>query len=938
MRLICFLLTLLVALPSDGAGAALPTSFTETQVAAGLSSPTAMQFAPDGRLFICEQGGRLRVVKDGTLLPTPFLTVSVSSSGERGLLGVAFDPAFATNHFVYIYYTVPSPAHNRISRFTANGDVAVAGSETVIFELDNLSSATNHNGGALDFGPDGKLYAAVGENANSANAQTLANVLGKMLRLNNDGSIPTDNPFFTSAAGKNRAIWALGLRNPFTFAFDPAGTDMFINDVGQNTWEEINDGLAGVNYGWPETEGATTDPRFKSPRYAYDHAGGTCAITGGAFYSPLTPQFPSDYLRDYFFADYCGGWIRKLDTGGTVTTFATGIAAPVDLKVSDDGRLYYLARGAGGATGVVYRIDYGATAPTITTHPSSRTVQAGAAVTFSVRASGPGPLQYQWRRDGVDIAGASAQDYTIAAVAQTDNGARFRALVTNSFGNALSNEAVLTVSSNQPPTGTITQPVAGTLYSGAMVINYAGTATDPEDGTLAASAFTWRVDFHHDTHAHPFIAATTGARSGSFTIPTTGETSANVWYRIFLTVRDSAGVQHTSQRDILPRTSRITLATTPAGRQLKLDGQPVATPLSFDSVVGIVRQIEAPTPQTAGASTYEFVSWSDGRAAAHDISTPATATTYTATFRLAAGGTGNGLSGTYFDNSTLTGPSVSRIDPTVDFIWGAAAPAPGIGAETFSVRWTGQIQPQFSETYRFYTVSNDGVRLWVDGQRLVNNWTNHGTTENSGTIALAAGQRYAITMEFYEDTGNATARLLWSSPSTPKAVVPSARLFPETPAAPTTIRVNFQLASAAVPAGYLKDGGAAYGDRGNGRTYGWNADNSAQMRDRNSPVSPDQRYDTLAYMQRPANPDAVWEISVPNGTYQVHAVAGDASFFDITYRLAVEGVLTVSGTSNSAARWVEGTATVTVADGRLTIRSAAGATANKICFVDITPQ
>jgi glucose/arabinose dehydrogenase len=939
MRLICGLLTLLVALPSTVAAATLPTTFTETQVAGGLSSPTAMQFAPDGRLFICEQGGRLRVVKDGALLPTPFLTVSVSSAGERGLLGVAFDPAFATNHFVYIYYTVPTPAHNRISRFTANGDVAVAGSETVIFELDNLSSATNHNGGALAFGPDGKLYAAVGENANSANAQSIANVLGKMLRLNKDGSIPTDNPFFTSAAGKNRAIWALGLRNPFTFAFDPAGTEMFINDVGQNTWEEIDDGLAGANYGWPETEGATTDPRFKSPRYTYDHTGGTCAITGGAFYSPLTPQFPGAYVRDYFFADYCGGWIRKLDTDGSVTTFATGIAAPVDLKVSDDGRLYYLARGAGGATGVVYRIDYGATAPTITTQPSSRTVQAGAAVTFSVRASGPGPLQYQWRRDGVDIAGATAQDYTIAAVAQTDNSARFRALVTNSFGNALSNEAVLTVSSNQSPTGTITQPAAGTLYSGAMVINYAGTATDPEDGTLAASAFTWRVDFHHDTHAHPFIAATTGVRSGSFTIPTTGETSANVWYRIFLTVRDSAGVQHTSQRDILPRTSRITLATNPAGRQLKLDGQPVATPLSFDSVVGIVRRIEAPTPQTAGATTYEFVSWSDGRAAGHDISTPATATTYTATFRVATGGgTGNGLSGTYFDNSTLTGPSVSRIDPTVDFIWGAAAPAPGIGAETFSVRWTGQIQPQFSETYRFYTVSNDGVRLWVNGQRVVNNWTNHGTTENSGIIALTAGQRYAITMEFYEDTGYATARLLWSSPSTPKAVVPNARLFPEAPAAPTEIRVNFQLASAAVPAGYLKDGGAAYGDRGNGRTYGWNVDNSAQMRDRDSPVSPDQRYDTLAYMQRPANPDAVWEISVPNGTYLVHAVAGDASFFDITYRLAVEGVLTVSGTSNSAARWVEGTATVTVSDGRLTIRSAAGATANKICFVDITPQ
>src|SRR6185295_2216953 len=137
--------------------------------------------------------------------------------------------------------------------------------------------------------------------------------------------------------------------------------------------------------------------------------------------------------------------------------------------------------------------------------------------------------------------------------------------------------------------------------------------------------------------------------------------------------------------------------------------------------------------------------------------------------------------------------------------------------------------------------------------------------------------------------------------------------------------------SAPVPAGYLKDGGLVYGDRGNGQSYGWNADNTAQMRDRDSTQSPDQRYDTLAYMQRPANPDASWEIAVPNGTYVVRAVAGDPAFFDATYGIVVEGVLTVSGTSTSASRWVEGTSTVTVSDGRLTIRNAAGATANKIC-------
>jgi hypothetical protein len=208
----------------------------------------------------------------------------------------------------------------------------------------------------------------------------------------------------------------------------------------------------------------------------------------------------------------------------------------------------------------------------------------------------------------------------------------FRAVVTSDFGSVFSNQALLTVTANQPPVAMITQPAAGTLYSAGSVITYAGNASDPEDSTLPPSAFTWRVDFHHDTHTHPFIPPTTGASSGSFSIPTTGETSAHVWYRIYLTVRDSGGMTHTTFRDILPRVVRLTLATSPAALQLKLDGQPVATPFSFDSVVGILRNLEAVTPQTSGGTTYQFVSWSDGGAAAHDISTPAAPTTYTASY------------------------------------------------------------------------------------------------------------------------------------------------------------------------------------------------------------------------------------------------------------------------------------------------------------------
>jgi glucose/arabinose dehydrogenase len=324
-----------------------------------------MAIAADGRVFVCEQGGRLRVIKDDTLLPTPFVTVGVDSSGERGLLGIAFDPAFSTNHYLYVYYTTATgPVHNRVSRFTANGDVALAGSEVPVLDLEPLG-ATNHNGGAIHFGIDGKLYVAVGENAVGANAQTLNNRLGKLLRINADGTIPADNPFHSTASGANRAIWALGLRNPFTFAVQPASGRIFINDVGQSTWEEINDGIAGGNYGWPATEGPTDDSRFNSPLYAYNRrTTGECAITGGSFYNPMMGQFPAEYVGSYFFADLCGGWIRRLHPdGATVSGFATGITAPVDLKVADDGSLYYLARGGSSSAGVLYRVTFDSPSP-----------------------------------------------------------------------------------------------------------------------------------------------------------------------------------------------------------------------------------------------------------------------------------------------------------------------------------------------------------------------------------------------------------------------------------------------------------------------------------------------------------------------------------------------------------------------------------------------
>ena len=911
--------------------ATVPSGFADELVASGLSSPTAMGFAPDGRLFVCQQGGQLRVIKNGGLLATPFVTVTTTASGERGLLGVTFHPSFATNGFVYVYYTATTPTiHNRVSRFTANGDVAVAGSETIIMDLENLSSATNHNGGAMHFGPDGRLYIAVGENANRTNAQTLANRLGKMLRINADGTIPTDNPFFNTATGVNRSIWALGLRNPFTFAFQPGTGRMFINDVGEVTWEEINDGISGSNYGWPTTEGPTTNPSFRAPLFAYQHGSGSttgCAITGGAFYNPSTVQFPSSFVGKYFFADFCSNWIRLFDPGaGTAQNFASAVTAPVDLRVGSDGLLYYLARGSGSNTGMVGRIRQTASqAPSITTHPANRTVAVGQQATFSVVATGTQPLSYQWQRGTTNIAGATSPSFTITAAA-SDNGATFRAVVTNAFGSVTSNSATLTVTSNAAPTATITGPASGTMYSAGDTINYAGTGTDPEDGTLPASAFTWEVVFHHDTHTHPFVAPTTGATSGSFTIPRLGEVATNVFYRIHLTVRDSIGLMHTVTRDIVPRVANITLQTNPAGLQLTLDGTPLSTPATIPNVVGMTRTLGVVSPQTSGSTSFVFSSWSDGGAASHNINVPATNTTYTATFTPSSGG---GLTGQYFDNIDFTALRVTRTDPTVNFNFGTASPDPSMGADTFSVRWTGTLTPRFTEALTLYTTSDDGIRVWVNGVLLINNWTAHAPIENSGTTGvLNAGQAYPIQIDFYENGGGAVATLSWSSAQQTKQIVPQAQLAPGTPLA-FPIRINFQLAGAPIPAGYVADTGLLFGTR-SGLSFGWNTNHSDVCRDRD--VNANQLLDTLCHFHA----GGVWELAIPYGRYNVLVSIGDAGFSS-THTLNVEGVNYWSAQALAANQFASRTNSVLVTDGRLTANQGSAVDkATRINFIEIS--
>ncbi len=468
----------------------LPAGFHEGVVAGNLGAPTALDVLPDGRVLVSEQTGTLAVVPVGGGAATTALTLTVDDNGERGLLGVAHDPNFVSNHFIYIYHTVPASgggeagAFNEVTRFTLNGNVADPTSAVNILKLNDLSDATNHNGGSMHFGPDGKLYIGVGENADPDNSQSLNTLLGKILRIDvstivpgdpvNDVAkiVPADNPFVNRVSGINKAIYALGVRNPFTFEVNPNGT-IFINDVGQSTWEEIDLLKAGANYGWGLSEGFSGGPpagigpgRYMDPLLAYNHnggpAGGGIAIIGGVTYAapsgPGTHPFPASFDGKYFYADLGGGFMRVFDPAkpgskgnpDTSSAFATGLSGnPVGMAMAPDGGIYYVAQGDGGE---LLKISFTGLPPVVTKQPHAVVVAVGKSATFAVNATGVGKLTFQWQRSNgggpfAGIAGAMSSTLTLKGLKLTDSGARFRLVVRSASGETVSNAVFLTVKS-----------------------------------------------------------------------------------------------------------------------------------------------------------------------------------------------------------------------------------------------------------------------------------------------------------------------------------------------------------------------------------------------------------------------------------------------------------------------------------------------------------
>ena len=619
------------------------TNITNEQVLSGLSSPTAIQFLPDGRMLVLQKNGVIYIADPETGESAVYMDISgrVKTRGERGLLDITLDPNFGTNGYFYVYYTnsqVSNPGTNRIARFThtegsgglsSDGD---ASSEKLIWENPSVAENCCHFGGGLDIGPDGKLYLTTGEEFEGEQAQNLSKADGKVIRVNRDGTIPVDNPFVDDADALD-SIWALGLRNPFRAEWDQQTERLFIGEVGGNNntiaQEDVHIGQKGANYGWPECQGYCDNPDYTDPVYSYPHDGSGASVTGGFVYRGN--QFPSEYSGAYILGDYVDGWIKYLtfnSSGGveSVNTISTSAGAVVHLAQGPNGSIYY----ADIADGTVERLVYSAdnAGPEIQTASASPTSGAPPlAVNFTATATDPDgdSLSYHWVfGDGSETDGQNVS-HTYSDAGQ------YTAYLEVSDGEFTATSDPIRIVAGTPPNATITAPPNESLFRAGDAITFEGNGTDSEDGTLDGTRFSWTMDFLHNEHTHPAIDDETGA-SVTYDVPTSGhDYNDDTGYEMTLTVTDSDGLTDSDTVVVYPDKADLTFRTNPGGLDFEFDDISRTAPYTHDSLVNFNHTLTAPD-QCADNTRYVFQNWSDGGAQSHTITTPESATTYTANY------------------------------------------------------------------------------------------------------------------------------------------------------------------------------------------------------------------------------------------------------------------------------------------------------------------
>ena len=682
-RLVVAVLAAIGAGFSSPVRADLPANFVD-ELVANVTYPTALAFTPDGRLLIASQGGSLHVYQNGQLLPAPALTFPpelICTNSERGIVGLAVDPDFAKTQFIYLFYTVRHGApvcdqsnqipKNRVSRFLLPpSNVVSPSTETIL--LDNLPSPQgNRNGGDLQFGKDGYLYVTVGDGGVPTAAREEHVLAGKVLRITRGGGIPPTNPFQgpgtlrcqltggTTPGNRCRETFAWGLRNPWRLAFDPnaAGTAFRINDVGQILREEINQGLAGADYGWNCREGTATGsttgacnpapPGMVDPLFEYARnspvpgttASSCHALSGGAYVpNGLWPGYDGAYL----FGDYICQWMFRLSASAphTAADFGTNI-----------GRVVTMAFGPfEGRTRALYYTEYDNEVRRIRYHVNTNNVPVAAAsasplggpvplsITFSAAGSSDADpvrdvtLAYFWDfGDGTPVQMTHdanvAHTYAVAGTYVVTMRARDEDF-------AFSPPVTLVVQpGNNPPSPAITTPGPTDSFVVGEVVNLAGTATDTEDGPLGPSRLTWTVILHHGTHTHPFLGPTRGSPV-PMTCPAPEDVNAgaNSYLEVRLTATDLSNLSTTVSRNFLPKMVGVTLGTFPPGLVIPANGFNFTAPATITSWPGYVIVVDAPD-QMLGGTRYTWSAWSDSGSRTHAITTGADASSHVAVFQ-----------------------------------------------------------------------------------------------------------------------------------------------------------------------------------------------------------------------------------------------------------------------------------------------------------------
>ncbi len=597
----------------------------------------ALEQAPDGRIFIAERGGIVKVFQNNTV--STVFTVNTITDSEQGLLGLTLHPNFAANGYIYVFYAIDDGViRHRIERVKIDNTNQVLSRQEILL-LEPIGGGF-HNGGDLKFFNQ-YLYVTVGDSQQSTNSQNLDTYKGKILRLTEEGQPAPGNPFYGSGSVQRQSIWVYGFRNPWRLVPNETANKLYVLDVG-TSWEEVNEisNPAIRNYAWGHQQGGdgnqTETNLFTNPIFTYATGSIGNALTNGVLYNPTISRYPN-LQGKFIIKDYVRTEIRSFDPNIADPVSTVFFVAPqqmaLGMMLGNDGYIYYCAYGNNGS---LIKLDYIETAaPTIVNHPLSQSIMETNPVTFSVSASGTG-LTYQWQFNNANINGATAATYTIPNVTNANAG-NYRVIVTNTAGNVTSNQAVLTVTPfSNAPTVSIISPLPTLKWNADDVVAFEASATDVEDGTLPASAFSWNIDlFHEDIpgagHSHPG-ASPQGVKSGTFTASNQGEKTPNVWYRFTVKVTDSNGLTGTAFVDIKPNLVDVTAASSPVPLNLEFNQKPVTAPSTKQVVANAALQtLNAPTPQYIGNMRYDFDHWSQGGNSNQTFKAPATGTiTYTA--------------------------------------------------------------------------------------------------------------------------------------------------------------------------------------------------------------------------------------------------------------------------------------------------------------------